>query len=204
MNDIPLFDKNESRLFKKLTTPAKIQDYINTIPFRFNDNEPIIRSPREVIKYNESHCIEGALLASALLAYHGHKPLLLDLKVKKGRDVDHVVALFKERGYWGAISKTNHGVLRYREPIYKTIRELALSYFHEYFLDDGTKTLESYSKPFDLSKYGTEWITSKDDLYEIASDLDDAPHTKIIPPHLKKLRKADKVEIEAGKIKEWK
>jgi hypothetical protein len=116
-----------------------------------------------------------------------------------------VVALFQKNGKWGAISKTNHTVLRYREPVYKNIRELAMSYFHEYFLHDGTKTLESFStKPFDLSKYGKAWITTNEDLWEIGADIDDAPHTNILDKKERKnLRKADKIEIEAGKITEW-
>jgi hypothetical protein len=116
-------------------------------------------------------------------------------------DVDHVVTLFKKDGYYGAISKTRHAVLRYREPIYKTVRELALSYFHEYFTNDGRKTLRSFSAPFKISS--TDWITSNEDIYEIASALDDSPHEKILNKKTERnLRPADKIEIKAGKLTE--
>lgn len=196
--------KKETRLFKSLNTPSKIQDFLNTIPQNFDEDGPIVISPRKVLELNKAHCVEGALLAAAILWYHGHKPLLMDIKTLRSQnDSDHVVTLFKHNGYWGALSKTNHGVLRYREPIYKTLRELALSYFHEYFLNDtGIKTMRSYSKAHNLSQYGTKWITSEEDLYEISADLDEIAHFDVVPKHLK-LRKADKVEIEAGKIVEW-
>ncbi len=192
--------KKELRLYKKLSTPAKIQDYLNTLKRNHNEKK-IIMSPREVIQSQSAHCIEGALLASSILWYHGHTPYILDLKTSRNmKDSDHVVALFKQNGYWGAISKTSHAVLRYREPIYKTIRELALSYFHEYFLDNGTKTLRSYSKPFNLTTIKSDWITSEKDLWEIGALLDESPHYSLIPSHLKKLRKADEIEIQAGKL----
>jgi hypothetical protein len=119
-------------------------------------------------------------------------------------DLDHVVTLFRKDGYWGAVSKTNHAVLRYREPVYKNIRELVMSYFHEYFLFDGRKTLRAFSKPFDLSKHGTSWITTEENLATLAHLLDTSPHTKILSPkQIRNLRKADKIEIKAGKIVEY-
>lgn len=195
---------SEAKLFRKLNTPAKIQDFLNSISYNFEKDGETCRSPREVLKAKCAHCLEGAYLAAAVLWYHGEKPLLLDLRSTR-HDLDHVVAVFRRNGCYGAISKTNHAVLRYREPIYQTLRELVLSYFHEYFLDDGTKTLREYSKPFDLSKFGNEWITSTDDLWEIGALLDDAPHNAILPQGMnpKSLRKADKVEIEAGKLVEY-
>ncbi len=192
---------DEQRLFKKLKSPALIQDFLNSIPYNFEKSGETCKSPRTVLSTKSAHCLEGAYLAAAVLWYHGHKPLLLDLRSTKN-DLDHVVAIYKKDGYWGAISKTNHAVLRYREPIYKTIRELALSYFHEYFLDDGTKTMRDYSIPFNIQKFGKSWITSEDDLWEIGAALDDSPHTKILPSTLKKLRKADKIEIVAGRLVE--
>ena len=162
-------------------------------------------SPRRVLREYKAHCIEGALLAAAALWLHGEPPLLLDLMSANGDD-DHVVALFRQHGHWGAISKTNHAILRYREPIYKTVRELALSYFHEYFLDNGGKTLRSYSKPLDLRKFKDKnWTTSEKDLWYITWALNKAPHTKILTPHMSRtLRKADPIEIKAGKITQQK
>ena len=162
-------------------------------------------SPREVIKKNKADCVEGAILASAILEFHGHKPLVLDLRSTKPGDDDHVVAVFKRFGCYGAISKTNHSVLRYREPIYKSIRELAISFFHEYFLNNGKKTLREYSRPLDLSRFDKiNWRTSTKDLSEIPEFLDRIKHYKILSKkQVKNLRKADKIEIQAGKLVEY-
>jgi hypothetical protein len=192
--------KTEWKILARLSTPGRIQDYLNRLHFNFKDGEYI--SPERVIREKKADCFEGALLAAAALWIQGHEPLLLDLKVSDKSDYDHVVALFKKDGYWGAISKTNHIVLRYREPVYKSPRELVMSYFHEYFLSSGKKTLRSYSKPFDLSKLGTDWIT-KDPSW-IAERLDKSPHIKILTDkQVRGLRKAEKIEIRAGRITEW-
>jgi len=198
-------DKKEIKLFKKLNTPRKIQDFLNKIPINFEENGDTCLSPRTVLKINKAHCVEGAVLAAAILRVNGHKPLLLDLTTSK-EDYDHVIAVFKEDGHYGAISKTNHSVLRYREPIYKTIRELVLSYFHEYFMDNGKKTLRSYSKPIDLSRFDKlNWMTTESELWEIPEYLVDVKHYQIInKKQIRKLRKADEIEIESGKIIEWK
>jgi hypothetical protein len=197
-----MLTKEESKLFSKLDTPRKIQDFLNSLGPNHEEEECICMSPRQVLRKKKAHCFEGALLAAAILWHHGQRPVLMDLQTTKD-DHDHVVALFRQNGHWGALSKTRHAVLRYREPVYKTLRELAMSYFHEYFLDTGIKTLRAYSKPFNLTRYGRGWITSEDDLWEIGSDLDDSPHVRILTPAMvKSLRKADPVEIKAGKIVE--
>ncbi len=174
---------------------------------RYDFEGPIIRSPIEAIKINQASCIEGALIASAIFSFNKKENFLLDLRIdkKNDNDTDHVVTLFKKDGFWGAISKTNHGVLRYREPIYKSVRELTMSYFHEYFTNDGKKNLRSFSKPFNVSKrIKAHWVDSCDDLYEIACELDNSPHIAFLKPtQVRKLRLADKIEIETGKILEW-
>lgn len=161
-------------------------------------------SPRVALEKNTAHCFEGALIAALALEMHGYKPLLLDLKTNSNKDSDHVVALFKVDGYWGAISKTNHAVLRYREPIYKTVRELALSYFHEYLLTNGEKTLRSFSKPFDLSQRKLakiDWRKSRENLSKLADMLDRSPHIQILSKkQIQNLRKAEPIERKAGEI----
>lgn len=193
----------EKVVLKRLSTPNKIQDFLDRIPFNFETRGETLMSPRRVLRAGKAHCIEGALLAAAALWYHGREPLLLDLKVASD-DLDHVVALFKENEYWGAISKTNHAVLRYRDPVYKTVRELALSYFNEYFLPDtGRKTLLSYSRPFNLKSFGTEWISSLEELWEIGAALDDFRHFPVVPIKNKKiLRRASVLERKAANIPE--
>lgn len=162
-------------------------------------------SPRRVLREGKAHCLEGAIFAAAALWFYGEPPLLMDLKTIP-RDDYHVVALFRRHGCWGAISKTNHAVLRYREPVYKTIRELAVSYFHEYFLNDGKKTLRSFSRALDLRKFKKqEWTTSEEDLWHIDDALDDIPHEPILTKSmLRGLRRADPIEIKVGKITVWK
>src|SRR3989344_7059253 len=145
------FTKKEILLFKKLNTPAKVQDFLNSIPINFEeDKKDRVKSPLRVLRENNAHCIEGAILGAYILSIHGYKPLLLHLKTTK-EDFDHIITPFKINGLWGALSKTNHAVLRYREPIYRNIRELALSFFHEYFNDQGIKTLRQYSKLLNLN-----------------------------------------------------
>lgn len=195
--------KKNYKLLKSLNTPSKIQDYINKLPFNFEKEEETSRSVEETMKARSAHCFEGALIACAALWINGERPMLLDLKAHK-RDLDHVVALFNKDGFWGAISKTNHGVLRYREPVYITIRELVMSYFHEYFLSDGTKTLRSYSEPYDLAHEKTNWLTNKENLFNITRKLDKSPHKEILDTkQIKNLRKAEKIEIKMGEITEY-
>lgn len=203
------FTSAELKILKRLSSPAKIQDFLDSLPMNFSDVDPCL-SPRQVLKQRTAHCMEGALLAAAALQLHGHKPLLLDLTTTPN-DEDHVVALFTQKigqeTYWGAISKTNHAVLRYREPVYESVRELAMSYFHEYFLNStGEKTLRTFSKPFDLTKYsGLSWQTSQEGIMEIIQAMADSPHEEILSVQQKKnLRKADSIEIKAGEVVEWK
>jgi hypothetical protein len=196
--------RKELAILKKLSTPAKIQDFLDALPINHEKNGDTCLSPRQVLRERKAHCIEGAMLAAAALWLHGEEPLLLDLTSLRYDD-DHVVALYKRGGYWGAISKTNHAVLRYRDPIYRTVRELALSYFHEYFLNDtGRKTLKSYSRPLSLKRFGREWITAEEDVWHIAEAVDTVRHYAFVPPqNAGALRKASALERKAARIAEW-
>lgn len=193
----------EFHIFKKLTTPIKIQDFIEKLPINFEGGRKTCRSPRMALRANKAHCIEGALIAAAAFWYHGERPLLMDLKTAK-HDQSHVIALFRKNGRWGAVSKTNHAILRYRDPVYRTPRELALSYFHEYFLDDGRKTLRSWSAPFNLLAYRGEWVAGREHLWDLIDKLDLSPHFAILPRGGITLKKADPIERDAGKLIRWK
>lgn len=191
-------------MIDRLNTPAKVQDFLNQIPFNFETHGETLKSPLFVLRDNRAHCFEGALLGAYILSRHGFKPLILHLQALRG-DFDHVVALFKRGGFWGAISKTNHAVLRYREPVYRDLRELAMSYFHEYFLDTGRKTLRAYSEPLDLNDFEDGWETLEGDLWGIDEDLDLIKHHQILSDsQIKNLRPADEIEIAAGRIQEFK
>jgi hypothetical protein len=163
-------------------------------------------SPRRVIASGKAHCMEGAMFAAAVLEFHGQKPLVLDLRSTiRPHDDDHIVAVFRQFGCYGAISKTNHAVLRYREPVYKTLRELVLSYFHEYFLKSGKKTLREYSNPVDLGRFDKiPWRISERNLFEIPKYLNDIRHFSLLSEgQVKNLRKADPIEMKAGELVEW-
>lgn len=195
---------SELKVLKRCKTPQGVQDFLETIPINFERGGDTCLSPRRVLREWRAHCMEGAMLAALALKLQGFKPLLLDLK-SVWHDDDHVVALFKSRGRWGAISKTNHAVLRYREPVYRTLRELALSYFHEYFTNDGVKTLRSYSRPVNLSRFDSRgWMTSEQDVWYIPRYLDRVTHYPLLTRTMvKHLRKADRLEIKAGKLVAW-
>ena len=197
--------QEELAVLKKLDTPEKIQDFLDDLPSNLSQYSDSCSSPRMALRKGRAHCIEGAFIAATALLLQGEKPLLMDLKAEKP-DVDHVVALFKRDGYWGALSKSNHPVLRYRDPIYRTLRELALSYFHEYVLvSTGKKTLRAYSRSFSLRRFGTDWITSERHLWDIASILDQSRHYPLISKNQEKhLRKATTLECQAGRLTEWK
>jgi hypothetical protein len=191
----------ERALLRKLSTPEKIQDYLDALPINHEKRGETCYSPRLVIKKQKAHCLEGALLGAAALAFHGKEPLLMNLKTVAGDD-DHAVALYKRNGRWGALSKTNHAVLRYRDAVYKTPRELALSYFHEYFLNtSGKKTMVAFSTPFKLSRY-QGWETAEKPLWKIAYALRAAPHERVAPKGTT-YRNASRIERDAGKLVEW-
>ena len=180
-----------------------MQDFLNSLRFNFEKGGETLWSPLFSLRHKSAHCFEGALLGAYILSQHGFKPLLMYLKADKG-DYDHVIAPFKVGKFWGALSKTNHSVLRYREPVYKNIRELVLSYFHEYFLDNGKKTLRQYSALLNLNNFKKDWPISEKHLWQIDKKLDTIKHYNILPKGtLGKLRRADKIEIKAGKIVEW-
>lgn len=195
------FSSAELKVLRRLKTPAQVQDFINGLKTNFETSGETCMSPRQVFKTGAAHCVEAALLAAAAFELQGRRPWLMDLRTPKG-DFDHVVAVFKDFDCYGAVSKTNHAVLRYREPVYRTLRELALSYFHEYFTDRGEKTLREYSGLLDLRRLDhLSWRTTAEDLWDVPYELDVAPHRRLLTAaQVKALRRADPIEIEAGKL----
>jgi hypothetical protein len=198
--------REEEKVLRQLSTPIKIQNFLDSLPMNWEKNGDTHMSPRRVLAVRKAHCIEGALLAATALWLAGEPPLIMNLSARLGKgDDDHIVALYKCNGFWGAISKTNHATLRFRDPVYRTLRELALSYFHEWFLNStGEKVLECYSKPLDLRRFGTDWLTSEKELWNIADALSERTHYFLVPKgNWRYVRKADKMELKAGKLIEW-
>ncbi len=195
----------EQKILKKLSTPAKIQDFLNGLRFRIIGGNETCHSPRLVLRHREAQCMEGAMFAAAVLRFHGYRPLIIDL-TSTAQDQDHVISVFQIGGFWGAISKTNHGVLRYREPVYRSVRELVMSYFHEYFLQSNRKkTLRGFSKPVDLSRFDRrEWETSEEPIWYIPEYLLTIPHSPILNrSQIARLRIADPIEAQMTEIVEW-
>lgn len=199
--------KHEYKILARLNTPIKIQDFLDTLPMNWEKVGDTHMSPRRVLAARKAHCIEGALLAAAALWIAGEKPLIMNLSSRLSRgDDDHVVALYKRGNRWGAISKTNHATIRFRDPVYRTLRELALSYFHEWFINStGEKVFECYSKPLDMRQFDTGWITDEKDLWNVADALSERKHYFIVPKgNWRYVRRADNMELKAGKLIEWK
>ena len=188
----------------KLDTPQKIQAFLNATPVNHELDGETILSVREVLRQRRAHCIEGAFLAACALWIHGEPPLLLHLDCDLS-DYPHVLAVFRRKGGWGAISKTNGTPLRYRDPIYRTLRELTMSYFHEYYNKRYEKTLRSYSGPFDLRKVDPAlWITNEQPCEEVHDRLVHARHYALISKAQQRLlARRDPFERKASKLVQY-
>jgi hypothetical protein len=194
--------REETTLFRKLTTPEKIQDFLTGIPINFEPQGDTCQSARMALKNNSCHCIEAAFIAAGALLLHGKPALLMDFQASG--DDDHVLALFKQDKHWGAISKSNSIWLRWRDPVYASPRELAMSYFHEY-VREKHKTLRRVSKPFDIGKYDPDyWLTSQENCWAMAEEIDASPHVDLISKiQARKLKLRDSLETRAGDFKEF-
>jgi hypothetical protein len=192
------FTREELSVLRPLRTPERVQ--------RFLDEEILYdpsvscRSPRRVLRERRGHCMEGAMLAATALRLVGDPPLILDLQAQ--RDDDHVLTVFRRDGLWGAIGKSNYAGLRYREPVYKTLRELAMSYFEHYFNQRGERTLRGYSRPINLARFdATGWMTAEDDPWQIPNYLTTVSHTPLIPKKVvARLTLSDPLLVAAGKF----
>jgi hypothetical protein len=188
--------KAEVRFLTAFRRPVDIQRRLNRIVY---DEAPGTRSPRWVMREKKANCLEGALFAAAALRFQGYPPLVVDIRSSQNDD-DHIIAVFRQRGGWGAVAKSNYTTLRFREPVFLSIRELVMSYFEGYFNPWGEKTLRDYSQPFNLSRFDRlEWMTTDKDLDMIGQALDQAPHRKIMTPAMiRHLERVDPDLLQAG------
>ncbi len=195
---------SEFALLQRLSTPQKIQTFLNAIPINHEVGGETIHSVRSVLRHRRAHCIEGAMFAACALWVQGEPPLVMHLDCSLS-DYPHVVALFRRGIYWGAISKTNGAPLRYRDPIYRSLRELALSYFHEYSNRRGHKTLRSYSCSFDMRRIDPEeWVMATKSCWATHDRLTDLRHYPLISRRQEKLlAKRDSFERNAAKLVEY-
>jgi hypothetical protein len=187
----------QTDLLLRLRTPERIQDFVSSLTINHELNGDSCLSVVGVLKHRHAHCIEGAFLAACALWLQGEPPLLMDFQAEG--DDDHVVTLFKRGDCWGAISKSNHVWLRWRDPIYRSLRELAISYFHEY-VNKSKKTLRTYSRPFDLRRIAPErWITNPEPCWDVAEALDGIRHYRLISKgQARRLRDRDRFELALG------
>jgi hypothetical protein len=194
----------EHRVFARLNSAQKIQAFLDRLPPNFELDGDTVMSPRSMLKARTAHCAEAALFAAAAFAYHGKPAWLMDIQALPS-DQDHIVTPFKEHGLWGAISKTNHAVLRWRDPIYRSPRELVMTYAHEYNLDGGKKSMLAFSRPFNLARYApARWVTAPEDLDWLMEALDDSPHLPLAPKHaLRQRLRSSRVELKSQDVTEW-
>jgi len=159
------------QLLKKLnglSNPADIQAYLDGFPYVA---EELDRSPLRVMKDNQAHCLDGGIFAALALARLGYRPLIIDLVPEPGTDDDHVLALFQHNGNWGCVAKSNYAFLRFREPVYRNLRELAMTYFESFTNTEKRKTLRGYTRPLDLSNFSPEWMWSEEGISKISKRL---------------------------------
>jgi hypothetical protein len=195
------FEPRERKILRALTTPARIQRFLDEeIGYNLEPNGDTCYSPLTVLKKGVAHCMEGAMLAATALRLLGYPPRLVDLEAV--RDTDHVLAVYRLNGYWGAVAKSDYSGLRSREPVYRNIRELAMSYFEHYFNPAGEKTLRAYSRPVNLQQFDKHcWMTSSDDVWVVPNHLCEVKHTPMVTQAmLRKVAPMDKRLYAAGRL----
>jgi hypothetical protein len=189
------FSRAELRKLRSLKDPYGIQKFLNAQPYHLADTA---WSPRRVLRENTSHCFEGALFAAAALRVNGYPPLIIDLEAE--HDTDHVIAVYKQRGLWGAIANSNYTGCRYREPVYRSLRELVMSYFDWYFNQRGERTLRTFSNPVNLARFDLlNWTATDQPLWFIAEYLFTIRHFRLLQPGMaKRLHRLDDRSFRAG------
>ena len=189
------FTPAELRKLRSLKNPHGIQRFLDDMPYHLADTG---WSPRQVLRENTSHCFEGAMLAAAALRANGYPPLIFDLEAE--HDTDHVVAIYRVGEHWGAIAKSNYTGCRYREPVYRTLRELALSYFEDYFNLRRERSLRTFSKPVNMARFDhLDWMTTHKPLWFVAEYLLTIRHFRLITPAMaKRLHRLDERSFRAG------
>ncbi len=176
METLAKWTAKESRQLRALKTPVGIQRFLDGLPYHLAGTA---WSPRRVLREQTAHCLEGAIFAAAALRVLGFPPLIWDLEAE--HDTDHVLALYRIGGCWGAVATSNFTSCRFREPIYRTLRELALSYFNTYFNLRGERTLRRYSRPVNLSRFDRQhWMTAEKSIWFVPNYLCDISHTPLL------------------------
>lgn len=189
--------RSERAFWRGLTTPARIQAYLDEIPY---SGEERYRCPLTFMRERAGHCFDGALFAAAALRRLGHPPQIVDLL--PGDDDDHVLALYRRGRCWGALAKSNFSGLRFREPVYRDLRELVMSYFEDYYNFKGVKTLRGYTRPLRLTAYDrVGWMWRDDRLDDIGVKLGEIKSYRVVTPaQIRALQPMDRRGFEAGMV----
>lgn len=188
----------EVALLRRLSTPDKVQRYLDDLTYNLEKGGDTVRSPRRVMRDRTAHCAEGAFFAAAAFRLNGRPPLIVDLEADN--DDDHVLAVYRERGLWGSVAISKFSGLRFRAPVYRTIRELVISYFEDYFNWDGDRTLRAYSRPLSLARFDRiNWMTAEEDLWPVVEWLSVAHHTPLVGRAVaNRLPRVDRRSYQAG------
>lgn len=191
----PGWTKAEARLVDALDTPFKIQSFLDATEY---SDDPIYRSPRRVMRDRKAHCVDGALFACACLRRHGRPPLVLDMTAEN--DDDHFLAVVRAGRFLGAVAKSNFVGIRFREPLFRTVRELSLSYFEDYYNTAGEKTLRGHSALVDLSRFdAARWETEDAGIEAITEAIGRMRHTPLLTPAQRRaLSPVDPLRLKAG------
>jgi len=189
---------SELRVLKRLDTPERVQGFLDELAYNRDTDPHTCFSPRLVLRHGRAHCMEGALLAAAAFRLNGRPPLIVDLAAV--RDDDHILAVFREGQCWGAAAKSSYTGLRFRDPVYRTLRELVMSYFPHYYNPAGEKTLRAYSRPVNLARFDAlGWMASEEDVWYIPDHLTSLPHIRLLTPaQVRRLTAMDELLYEAG------
>lgn len=192
--------RGEIRELGRLSTPERVQRFLDELPYNHDTDPHTCFSPRLVLRHGRAHCMEGALLAAAAFRLAGRPPLIVDLAAV--RDDDHVLAVFQEGRAWGAAAKSSYSGLRFRDPVYRTLRELVMSYFPHYYNPEGEKTLRAYSRPVNLARFDSRgWMASEEDVWYIPEHLVHIPHIPLLTPaQIRRLTRMDDLLYEAGMV----
>jgi hypothetical protein len=194
-----LLNLEQLDLLRSLDHPVKIQAFLDSVPYSAEDRN---RSPLEVLRDRQAHCLDGALFAAAALRRLGYPPVVLDMFPDPGMDDDHVLAIFKRHGRYGAIAKSNFVGLRYREPVYRTLRELVMSYFDDFFNVNGVKTLRSYTRPVQVQRFDREnWEVQEAGVDAIEAYLLRLPRRSLLVAETaSELQPVDRLSYQAGML----
>lgn len=192
--------KPELKELRRLGTPERVQSFLDGLLYNSDTRPHTCFSPRLVLRHRRAHCMEGALLAAAAFRLTGRPPLIVDLAAV--RDDDHVLAVFRQGGCWGAVAKSGYSGLRFRDPVYRSLRELVMSYFPHYYNPEGEKTLRAYSRPVNLSRFDSHgWMASEEDVWCIPQYLATIPHIRLFAPaQIRLMAPMDRLLYDAGMV----